>query len=94
MYEQKENQNIGKEFVAIPKRLLSKLWGHYGAEKVISLLAYVIYEAKWTDEATSKLCLCWTDEDWESALDIGESLIGKEKSKELWLINGIEESEE
>lgn len=88
MYEQKNNQNIGEEFVAIPKRLLSKLWGHYGAEKVISLLVWFVYDSKWQDE-TSKLCLCWTDEEWESALNIGESLIGEEDSKEMWLINGM-----
>lgn len=88
MYEQKNNQNIGEEFVAIPKRLLSKLWGHYKAEKVISLLVWLVYDSKWQDETSNKLCLCWTEEEWDSALNIMESLIGKEDSKELWLING------
>ena len=88
MYEQKNNQNIGEEFVAIPKRLLSKLWGHYGAEKVISLLVWLVYDSKWQDKA-SNLGLCWTEEECESASNITESLIGEEDSKELWLINGI-----
>lgn len=94
MYEQKENQNIGKEFVAIPKRLLSKLWGHYGAEKTIAMIVWAVYDSKWHDETKDRMCLNWTEYDWTIAKAIGESLIGEEDSKELWLINETNESKE
>ena len=81
MYEQKENQNMNEEFVAIPKKWLDKLWGHSDIEMVISMLAYFAYEDKYPKEV-EKMCLMWTDEDWNKAIKRLDELCSDTKESE------------